>query len=82
MKAKHFMLALALGISFTGFSQTKEKIDKAIKDPQRIENEAKADVLLQDKKIMNKEARSERTEATTNKKKQKKGCKKTCEKKS
>jgi outer membrane murein-binding lipoprotein Lpp len=83
MKTKILLLALGMGLSLTGFSQTtKEKIDKAANDPQRMENEAKADVLIHEKKIMNNDQQANKTEAKRTDKKKKRSCKKTCKKES
>lgn len=80
MKTKTLIFFLAMNlISFSLFAQTKEsKIDKAIKDPKREENAAKADVYIQNKKIISDSTQLQngmKPEAVT-KKKKKKSCRK------
>jgi len=66
-------------ISLSLFAQTKEnKIEKAIKDPKREENSAKADVYIQNKKIISDSTQLQtgiKSGAIT-KKKRKKTCRK------
>ena len=45
------MMALAAFIAISGYSQTaQEKVEKQVKDPKRMENAGKADVITMDKK--------------------------------
>ncbi len=66
-------------ISLGLLAQTKEnKIEKAIKDPKREENAAKADVYVQNKKIISDSTQLQngnKSHAVT-KKKRKKSCRK------
>ncbi len=80
MKTKTLIFFLAMNlISLSLFAQTKEnKIEKAIKDPKREENSAKADVYIQNKKIISDSTQLQngiQSKAFTKKKK-----KKTCRK--
>jgi hypothetical protein len=73
-----FFLAMNL-ISLNLFAQTKEnKIEKAIKDPKREENAAKADVYIQNKKIISDstQVKTEIKSAAVTNKKRKKPCRK------
>jgi hypothetical protein len=79
MKTKTFIFFLAMNlISLNLFAQTKEnKIEKAIRDPKRDENAAKADVYIQNKKIISDSTQMQKgvkAEAAT-KKKKRKSCK-------
>ncbi|MBA2745368.1 MAG: hypothetical protein H0U44_04005 [Flavisolibacter sp.] len=72
MKAKLILLAMAVAASTAGFAQQKV-IDKAINDPKRLENEAKADVRVIDPLIIHNEtAIKQQVPATQIKKKKKK----------
>lgn len=80
MKTKTLIFFLAMNlISLSLFAQTKEnKIEKAIKDPKREENAAKADVYIQNKKIISDSTQLQngnKSDAVT-KKKRKKSCRK------
>jgi hypothetical protein len=80
MKTKTLIFFLAMNlISLNLFAQTKEnKIEKAIKDPKREENAAKADVYIQNKKIISDSTQLQtgiKSGAIT-KKKRKKPCRK------
>ncbi|HVE61290.1 MAG TPA: hypothetical protein VNA26_05705 [Chitinophagaceae bacterium] len=80
MKTKTLIFFLVMNLfSFSLLGQSKEqKIEKAIKDPKREENAAKADVYIQDKhKIMDSTQLQTATkqQAVTQKRK-KKSCKK------
>ncbi len=79
MKTKAHLIFLAMSLtSFSLFAQTKEHaIEKALKDPKREENAAKADVYIQGKKIISDSAQLQtgvKSEAIT-KNKRKKSCK-------
>lgn len=72
MKRPALLSILALGLSFSLSAQVKEGVEKAIKDPQRKENAAKAEVLLHDKKIITdttQRVASKQAPATSKKKK-------------
>ncbi len=80
MKTKTLIFFLAMNlISLSLFAQIKEnKIEKAIKDPLREENAAKADLYIQNKKIISDSTQLQsgiKSEAVT-KKKKKKACRK------
>ncbi len=79
MKTKTLIFFLAMNlISLSLFAQTKEnKIEKAIKDPKREENAAKADVYIQNKKVISDSTQQNgiKPEAVT-KRKKKKACRK------
>jgi len=80
MKTKTLIFFLAMNLfSFSLSAQSKEqKIEKAMKDPKREENAAKADVYIQNKKVISDSTQIQngiKSEAVT-KKKKKKSCKK------
>jgi hypothetical protein len=80
MKTKTLIFFLAMNLfSLSLLAQSAEKkIDKAIKDPKRDENAAKADVYIQNKKIISDSTQLQngiKSEAVT-KKKRKKTCRK------
>ena len=80
MKAKSFIFFLAMNLFSLGLlaQTTQQKIDKAIKDPKREENAAKADIYIHDKKKITDSVQLQsgaRPEAVI-KKKKKKSCRK------
>jgi NADPH-dependent 7-cyano-7-deazaguanine reductase QueF len=80
MKTKTLIFFLAMNLfSFSLSAQSKEqKIEKAMKDLKREENAAKADVYIQNKKVISDSTQIQngiKSEAVT-KKKKKKSCKK------
>jgi hypothetical protein len=80
MKTKTLIFFLAMNLfSFSLSAQSKEqKIEKAMKDPKREKNAAKADVYIQNKKVISDSTQIQngiKSEAIT-KKKKKKSCKK------
>lgn len=77
------LLCLSIGLfAATSFAQTKDPVQKAITDPKREANSAKADVHVQHKTIVAEE--SQKNVAVADKKKKKSACCKggSCHKKS
>jgi hypothetical protein len=71
---KPFLLpALFVFMSFPAFSQTAPAIDKALRDPKRSENAAKADVYLHKKHVIADSVRPA-TPVTNIEKRKYKGC--------
>ena len=72
-----FLSAICL-LSFSSFSQSiQQNIEKQARDPKTAENAAKADVYIQDKKIIKDDIVNDQSAVTTiDKKKKKKNCKK------
>jgi hypothetical protein len=61
-------------MSFPAFSQTAPAIDKALRDPKRSENAAKADVYLHKKHVIADSVRPAPAPVTNMEKRKKKGC--------
>lgn len=74
MNRKIFLLLLSTSMAMVSFSQTKQVIDKAAKDPQAKENAAKADVFLHNKKIITDSSSLQPLPAYKKKKKHAKRC--------
>lgn len=61
MKKTLFLISVFSFMTGAAFSQTNPRIEKAIQDPNRAQNEAKADVYIQKKTIV-----SDSTQGTEN----------------
>ena len=73
MNFKILMLVVFSAVSGSAFSQVREGIDKAIKDPKRAEGSAKADVRVLDKTVLSDSAaKASGTTAVPGKRKKKK----------
>lgn len=51
MYKKLLLLAMLTTITTAAFSQTTSRVEKALNDPKRMENSAKADVYIQSKPV-------------------------------